>query len=232
MQKPCRSVYRHAAARIRAGDAGGLVPTFVPTQSKDARSRHRAPRPDQESTPIMSLPMRQVCLPPLRQTLDSLSTVLAMASEHFAKAGVSEAEFLQSRLAPDMFTFAQQIHAMTDHARRVVALLAGVEMPEIPATETDIAGLRARIAQTLAFIDSVDAAAIDAGQARPLAVSNRIGVLNMEGWEYTLRVAFPHFFFHATTAYDLIRHAGVEVGKRHFLGSVFRERLTPHAKAS
>lgn len=180
----------------------------------------------------MSLPMHQVCLPPLRQTLGSLSTVLDMASAHFAKSGTDEAAFLQSRLAPDMFTFAQQIHAMTDHARRVVALLAGIEMPEISADETDIAGLRRRIAATLDFIEGVDTAAIDAGENRALAVSNRVGVLNMAGWEYTLRVAFPHFFFHATTAYDLIRHAGVEVGKRHFLGSVFAEKLTPHAKAS
>lgn len=180
----------------------------------------------------MPLPMHQVCLPPLRQTLESLSTVLEMASAHFARNGTDEGAFLQTRLAPDMFTLAQQIHAMTDHARRVVALLANVEMPEIPADEKDIAGLRARIARSLAFIESVDKAAIDAGESRALAVGNRIGVLNMEGWEYTLRVALPHFFFHATTAYDLVRQAGVEVGKRHFLGSVFREKLTPHAKAS
>lgn len=179
----------------------------------------------------MPLPLHQVCLPPLRQTLASLSTELGMAAEHFAKAGVDEAAFLQSRLAPDMFPFAQQIQAMTDHARRVVALLADIEMPEIAADETDLAGLRDRIAASLAFIESVDAAAIDAGENRALAVSNRVGVLNMEGWEYTLRVAFPHFFFHATTAHDLIRHAGVDVGKRHFLGSVFAERLTPHAAA-
>lgn len=177
----------------------------------------------------MSLPMHQVCLPPLRQTLNSLSNILEMASAHFADTGTDEGAFLQDRLAPDMYTFAQQVQAMTDHARRVVALLADIEMPEIAAEETDIAGLRARIAQTLAFIEGVDVAAIDAGETRALAVSNRIGVLNMAGWEYTLRVAFPHFFFHATTAYGLIRHAGVEVGKRHFLGSVFADHLTPHA---
>mgnify|MGYP003654865841 CR=1 FL=1 len=179
----------------------------------------------------MSMPLHQVCLPPLRQTLGSLSTVLNMASTHFAEAGTDEAAFLQSRLAPDMFTFAQQIHAMTDHARRLVALLADLEMPEIATDETDIAGLRRRIAATLSFIEGVDTVAIDAGENRALAVSNRIGVLNMEGWEYTMRVGFPQFFFHATTAYNLIRHAGVDVGKRHFLGSVFAEKLTPHAKA-
>jgi uncharacterized protein len=177
----------------------------------------------------MSLPLHQVCLPPLRQTLQSLSNELTMASEHFAASGVDESAFLQARLAPDMYPFIQQIHAMTDHARRVVALLADIEMPEIAADETDLAGLRKRIAASLDFIESVDTNAIDAGEQRALAVSNRVGVLNMAGWEYTLRVAFPHFFFHATTAHDLIRQAGVDVGKRHFLGSVFAERLTPHA---
>ncbi|MEK9662719.1 MAG: DUF1993 domain-containing protein [Alphaproteobacteria bacterium] len=177
----------------------------------------------------MPLPMHQVCLPPLRQTLESLDTVLGMAAGHFAENGITEAEFLEARFAPDMFTFRQQIHAMTDHARRVVALLADIEMPEYATDEADIAALRERIAKTRAFIDGVDTAALDAGETRALAVSNRIGVLNMDGWEYTLRIAFPHFFFHATTAYDLIRNAGVDVGKRHFLGSVFAERLTPHA---
>jgi hypothetical protein len=180
----------------------------------------------------MSLSMHEVCLPPLRQTLDSLSTVLGMASVHFAENGVDESEFLGTRLAPDMFTFAQQVHAATDHARRVVALLADVEMPEYATDEKSIVALQDRIDRTLAFIESVDTAAIDAGERRALAVGNRVGVLNVDGWEYTLRVAFPHFFFHATTAYDLIRQAGVEVGKRHFLGSVFRERLTPHAAAA
>ncbi len=180
----------------------------------------------------MSLSIHEVCLSPLRQTLDSLSTVLGMASAHFAANDADEGAFLQSRLAPDMFTFAQQVHAMTDHARRAVALLADIEFPEYAADEKTIAALQDRIARTLAFIESVDTAAIDAGERRALAVSNRVGVLNLDGSEYLLRVALPHFFFHATTAYDLVRQAGVEVGKRHFLGSVFREKLTPHAAAA
>lgn len=179
----------------------------------------------------MSLALHQVALPPLRQTLESLDEVIGMAIDHFEANGRDIGDLLQSRLAPDMFTFTEQIQAMTDHAGKVVALLADVDDPTGPRDEMTIEGLRDRIAKTRAFIDSVDTAAIDAGENRALSVSNRVGVLNMEGAEYLLRIAFPHFFFHATTAYDLIRHAGVEVGKRHFLGSVFRERLTPHANA-
>jgi hypothetical protein len=180
----------------------------------------------------MSLALHQVCLPPLRQTLESINDVLGIAAAHYEKNGLDEASLVQSRLAPDMFTLAEQVQTMTDHAGKVVALLADVADPTEPRSETTLAALQGRIAHTRAFIEGVDTRALDAGEKRHLSVSNRVGVLDMEGAEYLLRIAFPHFFFHATTAYDLVRQAGVEVGKRHFLGSVFRERLTPHAKAS
>ena len=176
----------------------------------------------------MALALNQVCLPPIRQTMESLDTVLGMAAEHYEKNELDEGDLVQSRLAPDMFTLAEQIQAMTDHARNVVALLADIKAPEDPRVETTIEALRERIGRAMAFIEAADKTAIDAGETRALAVANRIGVLNMEGTQYLLRIAFPQVFFHATTAYDLIRHAGVEIGKRHFLGSVFATYLTPH----
>ena len=180
----------------------------------------------------MSVALNQICLPPLLQTLEAIDDVLVIAADHCAGSDLDAADQVQSRLAPDMFTLAEQIQAMTNHARMVVGLLADVAVPEEAPVDITIDALRARIARARGFIEGVDRAAIDAGAMRPLAVKNRIGVLNMEGAEYLMRVALPQVLFHATTGYDLVRHAGVEVGKKHFLGPVMRERLTPHAAAT
>lgn len=166
----------------------------------------------------MPLSMTQASVPLLVQGLTAISAVLDKAAAHCAAKKIDEAALLTSRLYPDMFPMSRQIQIATDQARNFVARIAGLEVPKYPDTEASFAELKARIAKTIDFIHSVDTAKIDGTEAKELVVPLGARERNFTGQSYLLTFILPNFYFHLTTAYGLLRHAGVELGKRDFLG--------------
>lgn len=149
-----------------------------------------------------------------------MSGVLTKAAEHAAARKIDPPALLQARLFPDMFPLLRQVQIATDFARSVAARLAGVEVPSAPDTEQSFDELQQRIASTLAFLDSLDPAAFDGSDTREIVL--RPGTpkeRTLSGQAYLLSYGLPQFFFHVTTAYALLRHGGVEIGKRDYMGA-------------
>jgi len=122
--------------------------------------------------------------------------------------------------APDMFALARQVQITSDTAKGAVARLAGVEAPAMPDTETTFAELKARCDTTIAYVQSIDAAALETGASREIVMNfPNGGGMKFDGLTYLTGFVLPNFYFHATTAYDILRHNGVEIGKRHFMGN-------------
>lgn len=165
--------------------------------------------------------MSQASLPVFEINLNALSGVLDKA-EAFAKAKkIDEAVLLRSRLAPDMFDLTRQIQVATDGAKRGSARLAGVDAPSYEDNETTIAQLKERIAKTVAFLKTIDRAKIDAAAEREITFPlgpERKG--HMKGDDYLNHFMLPNFYFHCTAAYAILRHLGVDIGKRDFLGAI------------
>jgi len=128
--------------------------------------------------------------------------------------------YLAARLAPDMLPFIKQIQIACDAAKFGVARLGGVEAPRFDDNEASVADLRERIRKTLEFVRSVPADAIDGSEAKDITVPRRDGNITMKGEAYLKNYVLPNFFFHVTTAYALLRHNGVELGKGDYLGSL------------
>jgi hypothetical protein len=166
----------------------------------------------------MSFAFHQAAVPPILQILTSLSAILDKAAKHCEARKIDPAVLLNFRLAPDMFPLTRQVQIMTDQAKGMAARLAGLEVPAYADTEASFADLRARIAKTTDFVKSVDRAAIDAGADRAVTLKAGNTELKFTGRDYLTSFVFPNFYFHATTAYDILRHCGVELGKRDFLG--------------
>jgi hypothetical protein len=152
--------------------------------------------------------------------LGSLAAILEKAESHADLKKLEPQALLQARLFPDMFPLLRQVQVAADFAKGTVARLGGVEVPRYEDVEDDFASLQARIAKTLAFIDSVPREAIEDGIDREVTVG--LGANQREfksGQPYLLHYALPNFYFHATTAYAILRHNGVELGKKDFIGS-------------
>jgi hypothetical protein len=168
----------------------------------------------------MSLSLHQASVSLFTQILGGLSGVLLKAEAHAADKKIDPSVFLQSRLYPDMFALTRQVQIAADFAKGCAARLAGVDVPAYEDNEASFGDLQARIAKTLAFIQSLPAADIEAGADRSIVL--RPGTPKEQtllGSAYLLHYTLPHFFFHTTTAYDILRHNGVEVGKKDFVGS-------------
>ncbi len=168
----------------------------------------------------MSLSLSQIAIPAFVQGLDALSATLAKAEQHAATRKIDEAAFLQARLYPDMFALTRQVQIVTDFAKGAAARLAGVEVPSYPDDETSFAALRARIARTLEFCRSVSTAAVDGSQDRDITVKGGSRTLSFRGDNYLLGFVLPNFYFHCATAYGLLRHNGVELGKSDYAGDI------------
>jgi hypothetical protein len=168
----------------------------------------------------MSLSMYNASVPVFRQVLGSLAAILEKAESHADLKKIEPDALLKARLFPDMFPLLRQVQVAADFAKGTVARLGGAEVPRYEDVETDFAGLQARIAKTLAFIDSVPREAIDAGDSREITVGSGDKQRKFNGGQtYLLHYSLPHFYFHATTAYAILRHNGVEIGKKDFIGS-------------
>ena len=165
--------------------------------------------------------MSQASLPVFEMNLNALSGVLDKAEAFAAAKQIDPAVLLQSRLAPDMFNLTRQVQVATDGARRGSARLAGVEAPKVEDNETTIAQLRDRIAKTVAYLKTLDRKAIDGSAEKeitfPLGPEKKG---HMKGDDYLNHFVLPNFYFHCTTAYDILRHCGVEIGKQDFVGQI------------
>lgn len=148
----------------------------------------------------------------------ALTNLSALMDKALAQ-GFDEAKLLEARLAPDMRPFPNQIQLASDSAKGAVARLTGTDNPSMADTETSFAELKARIDATLAFIRSVEPAAFEGGEDRDVVLKFPGGEQHFKGGAYLTGFALPNFFFHVAMAYALLRAAGVEIGKRDYLGA-------------
>jgi hypothetical protein len=163
--------------------------------------------------------MYAASVPLMKTLLGALSGVLDKAAAFAEAKKIDQTVLTSDRLAPDMFPLSRQVQIATDMAKGGVARLAGVEIPAYEDNETTIDQLKARIARTIAFIDSVPAAQIDGTEDKQVVLKMRAGEMSFTGQRYLVGFVIPNFTFHCATAYDILRHNGVEIGKKDFLGS-------------
>ncbi len=162
--------------------------------------------------------MYQASAPCFVNVLNNLSAILTKAEAHAAAKKIDPAVLLASRLFPDMFALTRQVQIACDNAKGPVARLAGLEVPKHEDTEQTFAELQARIAKTIAFIETVKPAQIDNSEDKKIVLKVGPEELNFIGLQYLFGFALPNFYFHAVTTYNILRHNGVEIGKRDYLG--------------
>ena len=167
----------------------------------------------------MTFSMYSASVPVFKQILTSLAAIIDKAEAHAAEKKIEPAVLLQSRLYPDMFPFLRQVQIAADFAKGCAARLGGVEVPKYDDSEQTFGELKERIAKTLAFIDSVPQDGIEASAQRDITTGSGANVREFKGQVYLVHYALPHFYFHATTAYDILRHNGVVIGKKDFVGT-------------
>ena len=168
----------------------------------------------------MQLSMYQASAPVFAQGLRALLGILGKAQAHAEARGIDPAALLQARLYPDMLPFNRQIHLCTDFAKGPVARLAGQEPTSFPDVETSFADLIARVQNTLAIVEGFSADQIDGSEDKDITLIRRGESTVVKGRAYLLEQAMPNFYFHLTTAFAILRHNGVEIGKKDFLGLV------------
>jgi uncharacterized protein len=168
----------------------------------------------------MPFGMYQASVPAFVNMLNNLSAILDKAEAYASDRNIAPEIMLNWRLAPDMFPLTRQIQIASDLAKGTAARLAGHEVPSYPDEEKSFAELKARIAKTVAFIESIAPKDIDGSEGRDIALTVGGQELRFKGEPYLVHFALPNFYFHATTAYDILRHCGVEIGKRDFIGKV------------
>lgn len=167
----------------------------------------------------MSISMYRVAVPPLLQILKGLSIVLDKAAAHCEQRKIDPAVLLTMRLYPDMFTTTRQVQIATDQAKGCVARLAGVEVPVYADDETSFAELKARVAKTTDFVKSFPPERIDGSETKEITLTIGGRTLNFDGQTYLVNFVLPNFYFHAATTYGILRHCGVEIGKRDYLAA-------------
>lgn len=168
----------------------------------------------------MTISMYQVSAPRFAHMLKNLSAILDKAQAFAEAKKIDSTVLMASRLYPDMFSLSRQVQVACDTAKGAVARLAGVDIPQYEDTEQTIEELKARIARTLEFIGTVKPVQIDGSEDKEIVLKIRGQETKFKGMQYLLAFAQPNFYFHVTTAYDILRHNGVEIGKRDYLGSI------------
>ena len=165
----------------------------------------------------MAISMYRASVPVFLQMLPCLSALLDKAAQFAEAKKIDPSVLLNSRLAPDMFALTRQVQISTDFAKGAVERLAGQEPPKYEDNEASIADLKARIAKTIAFIKSVPQAQIDGSEERTISFPLGGETRTFQGENYLVNFALPNFYFHVTTAYAILRHNGVEIGKRDYM---------------
>ena len=159
-------------------------------------------------------------VPVFKQMLTALSNVLQKAEAHATEKNIDPNALLQARLFPDMFPLVRQVQIAVDFAKGVSARLAGVDVPSYADTEQSFADLQALLAKALAFIDTLNAAQFEGSASKEIVL--RPGTpkeKKLSGSAYLQNYGMPQFFFHVTTAYAILRHNGVDIGKRDYMGA-------------
>jgi hypothetical protein len=167
----------------------------------------------------MTISMSSASVPVFLRMFDNLVEWLDKAEAHAAAKKFDPQVYLAARLAPDMLPFTKQVQIACDSAKFAVSRLAGVEAPKFEDTEASLADLRERVRGTAAFVKSVAAAQLDGTEDKDVTIPRRDGSTVMKGEAYLKHFVLPNFFFHMTTAYALLRHYGVDLGKKDFLGA-------------
>jgi hypothetical protein len=167
----------------------------------------------------MSLSMSKASVPAFVRGLNVLSHLLKKGEEHAAQAGIAPEAMLGARLADDMLPLSAQVQRASDASKFTVQRLSGGDAPKFADDETSFAQLQERIANTIAYLQSVDAAQIDAGSGREVSLKFGSFGANFTGESYLLTFALPNFYFHVVTAYDILRNQGVKLGKLDYLGA-------------
>ncbi len=167
----------------------------------------------------MQITMYDTLVPTANRMLGNLSTFLDKAEALATAKKIDAAVLLNSRLAPDMLPLTRQVQIATDMAKGAAARLTGTEIPKFEDNETTIAELKARIAKTLAFVNSVDAAKFGGSEDREVTLQTRTGDRHFKGLNYLRDYVLPNVYFHTTTTYAILRHNGVELGKNDFIGA-------------
>ena len=168
----------------------------------------------------MTITLYSASVPIFTRMLGNLSKWLDKAEAYAEAKKFDPSVFMSSRLAPDMLPFPNQIQIACDSIKFGVARLSGVDAPKFEDNETTLAQLKDRIAKTLAYVQSVGADKIDGTEDKDISIPRRSGVLVMKGEPYLRHYVMPTFYFHVTTAYALMRHNGVDLGKSDFLGAL------------
>jgi hypothetical protein len=166
----------------------------------------------------MSVSLYQASVPAILKMLNALSGILDKAAAYCEARKIDEKVLLSSRLFPNMLPLSAQFQIVSDNAKGITARLAQAEIPSYPDTETTIAELKARLAKTAEFVKALHPGAFDGAEARTITLTFGGGrKVDFTGQDYLFVHGLPNFYFHATTAYDILRHAGLEIGKRDYL---------------
>jgi uncharacterized protein len=166
----------------------------------------------------MSLTMYQASVPVFIRMLTNLSAVLKKGEAHAQTKKIEPAVLTGARLAPDMFPLVRQVQIATDQVKGCGARLAGMEVPKYEDNEQSFADLYARIDKTIAFLKSIKPEQLNGSEDRNVQLPVRDKTITIKGLDYLFERVYPNFFFHVTTAYAILRHNGVEIGKGDFLG--------------
>ena len=166
----------------------------------------------------MSLSLYQASIPVFIRSLNILSTLLERAETHITENKLEPEAFLSARLFEDMFPLTAQIQLASDAAKFAATRLAAIKPPVFADEETTFPQLQERIAKTITFLESLNAEQFDGSESREIVIKIRDNDVRFDGRSYLLTFALPNFLFHITTAYGILRHKGVKVGKLDYLG--------------
>jgi len=167
----------------------------------------------------MTISMYQASVPLINRALTNLREILVKAEAHAQAKKIDPSVFLNGRLAPDMLPLTKQIQIVSDNAKGIPARLAGVEIPAYADTEASFAELIARLDKTLAFVATLTPSQIDGSESRKVELKLGPNTVPFTGLSYLTGFALPNLYFHVVTAYAILRHLGVEIGKRDYIGN-------------
>jgi len=168
----------------------------------------------------MTISMYQASVPVCIRSLNNLLNILEKGAKHAEEKKIDPVVLINSRLYPDMFPLSRQVQITSDIARRGIAQLAGLEAPKIEDKESTFPELSDRIHQTIAYLETFKPEQIDGSEEKAITLEMRSGSLSFVGQSFLVNFILPNVYFHVTTAYNILRHSGVELGKKDFLGQV------------